>query len=1028
MADTNGSRRRVPGWIKPIFKIVIALIIIGGFGVFGVVSGFVAATLKDEPVRSGEEIKKAILENNQTGFAYFSNNELIGNLRAQEDRRIIDYNDIPDLLIKAVVATEDQQFFHHHGVNFKSIGRAVLQQVTNSDVQTGGSTITQQLVKYTFLTLDKTYTRKAKEIFLALRTERFLTKQQIITAYLNKIPFGKNANGSNIFGIEAAAKGIFGVNDLHDLNLAQIAYLAGLVQRPFGYSPFDPDGLKAGLERQKTVLGRMLEEGYITQEQMDEAINFNLQASLAKPTKAAYQTYPFLMYEIEERAAKALLEVQGVELDKLTPSAQEQAMSDARQQLLNGGYRVYTTIDKTVYDAMQQVAANPKNFMPNISYTAANGTKIKDALEELGVTLIENQTGKILGMIGGRDFNKQQVNHTTRPRQPGSAMKPIAAYAPAIQEGLLQPASAIDDTPLGLKNGSSSKLFYPVNWDNKYHGLMTARTALNQSYNIPAIKTYLNVGIPKALDYVKKMGITTLVKADNYAQTGVIGGLTYGVTVEELTNAYATFANQGTFVDAYLIEQIKDAEGNVIYQHKPETRTIFSDRTSFLITDMMRTVVTNGTGRSLYNQLAVKRDLAGKTGTTNDSNDLWFVGYTPKISMGIWMGYDIPHPLANGRRANDLWAKIFNAITKAEPDLSPSGDKFPQPDGVVRMTVSSKSGLLPSDIVKEAGYVVTDWFDVNQVPTKIDDVVTKGQVVQYNGKNYLAKDSTPEDMRLDGIFIKREPYTIPDGANPLKYRPLDWEQILPTETDPRENSDGRPPSPPGNVTLNGATITWSPAPEDDIVGYRIYRAASTDATYQKVGSVLLGQDATWTDPDASGGPYAYYVSSVDVAGLESKPSTTVLSTGGTAPPPETDNPVFINAPQAPVGLSIQSVPTGAMLSWEARPDDEQVNFYNIYSAQTADGNYQLLGNTKGTSYTYVNTENKEIWFKVTAVNASGESKKSKAVRFNPGGNQNPPTGSSGNGGNGENNGAGSPQQGANGGIPDPSQHIPRPTD
>ncbi len=852
--------------------------------------GLVSALVKDQPVLEREKMIDLITNNHQTTFVYFRDGTLLGQLRTDEDRKNVTLDQVPEHLIKAFIATEDRSFYENPGVDLRGLTRAVIQQITDAPMQTGGSTITQQLIKTAVLEdLSQTYARKAKEILLALRLTRIMSKEEILTAYLNEIYFGPSANNTHVYGVQAAAKGIFGV-DVHQLNLAQAAYLAGIPQNPSAYTPFREGGIERGIERQKTVLNRMLEAGYITPEEYRAALAFDIASSLAKPTPKAFERYPSLTMEVEKRAAEILVEQKGIQRDD--PGYQE-ALDKARQDVLRGGYRIITTIDKKIYDAMQEIAHDPKNFGPNRDYTAADGRKITNAPEQVGAVLIHNKTGAILGMIEGRGFEISQINFATSPRQPGSAMKPLAAFAPAMEEGKLQPASVIDDSPIVLAG------HVPKNYDNKYHGLMTARHALNQSYNIPALKIYNELlGIREGLNYVKEMGITTLTEEDYAAQTGVIGGLTYGTTVEEITNAYATFANQGNFIDAYLIEKIEGPNGELIYQHKVQKKPVFREQTAYLITDMMRTVVTQGTGRTqVYNKLKVKRDLAGKTGTTNQNVDLWFIGYTPEISLGVWTGYEINYRMSDPNRAKKIWVLLFNRLMELDPDLSPKDAEFPKPDNLVKQTVCSLSGKLPTDLCRAAGTLVTDWFERSQLPKDSCDVHVRGYVIVYNNENYLPQETTPKDMVREGVFIKREPYYVPPGESEDKYRPLDWKNTLPTKVDPRQD-DGLPPAAPLGVSLQGNTLTWQSSPEPDVVGYRIYRS-NNGQDFVKVGVVLTGDPLQYTD--TSTGTVVYRVTAVDVAGNES--AWTEISRSVLPAPPSTVPPAEENSPASPEGTT-----------------------------------------------------------------------------------------------------------------------------
>jgi len=964
-------------WLN-IGKLLLINIILTGFGIAGIASGLILALVKDEPVRSAEEIKTKILQNALTSYVYDRNDQLIDTFRTDEERVAVTYDEIPKVLENAFLAVEDTEFYRHHGVNFRALTRAVLQQVLPFGKDTGGSTITQQLAKQTFYSFDQTYQRKAREIFLALRIERILTKEEILTGYLNKIPFGKNANGENIFGIKAAAKGIFGISNLQDLNIAQAAFLAGLPQRPFAYTPFnnsgfDQENFERGINRQHEVLSRMLTVGFISQAEYEEAKAFDLKASLAKPSVKAYQKYPFLIMEVEKRAAEALLEAQGIKKEDVKLEEYASLLDQAKQELLHGGYRVYITIDREIQDKMDQIAYNPKNFGKNATYTF-EGKKITNALEEVGATLIHNKTGEILGMIGGRDFSVSQINHATITRQPGSAMKPLAAYAPAIELKKLQPATIIDDVPIIL-----DKNHIPENWDNKYHGLITAREALKWSYNIPAIKVYNNlVTIPKALDYLRQMGITTIAEQDRYAQTGVIGGLTNGATVEEMTNAYATFANQGRFVDAFLIRKIENANGEIIYEHQSPPQIVFSETTSFLITDMLRTVVNEGTGASVRNYINYNIDIAGKTGTTDSYKDVWFMGYTPEITLGVWVGYDLPYqlPKSSTGRAKEIWGKIMKEIYTIQPDLSPAKAKFNQPAGLVKVEVCAKTGEPPTELCKEAnGKLISDWFSQDLVPKGGDEKFIKGNIVIVNGKRYQAKPETPVEFVTSGIFIKREPYVIPD--DPKKpanyYYPLDYDLEYPNEVDPR-TSTGTPAT-PNNVKLENGKISWEKNLAENIVGYRIYQV-SNEIAGVIVQSIKQDQEPVWATNGLNG---QFYVVSVDVDGVESKPSTIVGEPVANDNSPNNQDNLLI--PTQPKNLTFTKEELKITLNWELNVANEQVTSYRIYTSSTKEGPYQLLDVVTEPPYTILNTPLINSWYRITAVNQYGESLPSNEIEI-----------------------------------------------
>ncbi|SFS61098.1 transglycosylase domain-containing protein [Paenibacillus sp. BC26] len=996
------------------------------------VAGYVASFVKDEPVRPRTDIETKINENAITGFVYFNDGQTpVGQLRTQEDRRLIKRADIPPQVVNAVLATEDNNFYSHIGVDFNGLARAVKQKVLNEETQTGGSTLTQQLARQVFLTLDKTDSRKAKEIFLALRLERFMTKDEILTAYLNKVQFGTGNSGYNLYGIKAAAKGIFNITDLNQLNTAQSAYLAGLPQRPSAYTAFtskgkfNESGFALSIDRQHIVLKRMLETGRISAEQYDEALAFDIKASLAKPTEKAYSTFPYLMLEAERQGAEILLMQENPNLTIADVRKKENAplIEEARERLLRGGYHIYTTIDKRVYNAMHKVGTNPENFDPDSE---------EKGMEQTAAVMLDHKTGAILGMLEGRDFYTEQMNHATQmTRQPGSTMKPIAAYLPAIEKGLIQPASVLDDAPMVLKDGQKG-FHIPMNFNKKFYGLVTAREALNRSLNLPALKLFNQVvTIPEAWKFARKLGITSLKPEDEYAQTGVIGGLSIGVSVEELTNAYGAIANDGVFNDAYMISKITDANGDIVFKHEAKPLRVFSQQTAFLMTDMLKTVISdpNGSGHAVASKFKNygKIPVVGKTGSTQSYGDVWFEGFTPDVTLGVWVGYEKQaYSLSKDGRnhAKNIWSLIMNEVTDERPELFPT-KQFSMPSGIVKSTVSSVSGKLPTELTRSSGKLVTDWFNSKFLPKESDDALVKMAVISFNGVNYIPQPATPADMIKELTVVKREkPLDVlmqeieaaqaklpEDSRRPMSmYLPPDAGQDAPSIVDPRVE-DGKAPSAPPNVRLetvsksNAYRIVFAPAPEKDIVGYRLYRAIN-DGPFTYTGSpVMTGQENRFVNYVSGSATFSYYVTSVDVAGRESAPSGIVASGSGSNPLPPT--PDFTDdgdvqgtgddtggillpdpgsttgesglaAPSVPMNVKLESTDIGIKLTWSDNATSEQVMQYNVYYSTTENGRYRKIGSTDESRFEYVSPMSAG-YFQVSAVNETGESGTSTPV-------------------------------------------------
>lgn len=882
------------------WNVILFFIVIGVIGVFfagGVGAGYFASLVKDEPIRSYEDMEQHIYDFEETSKLYFADNVYLGDIRTDLHREIIELEDVSETLIHAVIATEDEYFHEHKGIVPKAIVRAVLQEVLNSNVQTGGSTLTQQLIKNQILTNEVSFERKAKEILLALRLEQFFSKDEILESYLNIIPYGRDSSGRNIAGIQTAAQGVFGL-DVQDLNLAQSAYLAGLPQSPSAYTPFtnggdlkEEDGLKPGINRMKTVLKRMHENEYITKEEYEEALEYPIQEDFIEKKKSPVEEYPFLTYELQDRAKDILMEIlaekDGYTLDDLEKNAElhEEYRILADRDLRRNGYNIHSTIDKKIYDAQQKVAREYPHYGPD--------RKLKDGTMDqiqLGSMLIENKTGKILSFVGGREFTQDnEWNYATNAkRSNGSTMKPLLDYAPAMELGVIQPGSVLADIPLPVDFPGTQ---YKVgNYGGGNYGLVSARQALASSYNIPAAKVYsMIINEDPVKNYLQKMGFSSIHKSDrsndHLNPSMSLGGMTDGVTVEENTNAYTTFSNGGKFIDGYMIDKITTHDGTVIYEHEPEPVDVFSPQTSYLMLDMMRDVIKSGTANYLQSQLKYGGvDWAGKTGTTNDYHDAWFIATNPNVTMGTWIGYNTPYnikdscygcSLSYSQRNLKVWAELMNVATDINPELMAPKERFKQPEGIVSRSYCAISGLAPSKLCQQLGLVRSDIYNSKFVPTKVDDSLVGGAYVVVDGKAVPAGPDTPKEfIKNDGYafnpdFLKRNGYDRLSDLSLLFPRTNrdTWEKIgFKGATAAGSLSEGGSLSPPGSVAHSGETLTWKKG-SGNVVGYRVYR--STGDNFKLVGST---QDTNFKVGKSDA---LYVVRSVDFSGKESDPSKEV---------------------------------------------------------------------------------------------------------------------------------------------------------
>ncbi|MEK4537823.1 transglycosylase domain-containing protein [Peribacillus sp. FSL K6-1552] len=869
-----------------IWNLTLILIIVGVLGFSfagGVGAGYFAALVNNEPVRSKDDLKKDIYNYEETSEVYFADKVYLGKLKSDLDREEVSIDKVSDHLKNAVIATEDEYFYEHNGVVPKAILRAVYQEFTNASVQSGGSTLTQQLIKNQVLTNEVSFERKAKEILLALRVEKFFEKEEILETYLNVSTLGRNSSGQNIAGVQSAAEGIFGV-EAKDLSLPQSAFIAGLPQSPFGYTPYTQQGklkdnLDPGINRMKTVLKRMYSNEYITKEQYDKAIAYDITKDFIGKKALPSEKYPWLTYEIEKRSIEilslSLAKEDGYEEKDLeNDDLKKQYLALADRKLRQNGYKIYTTINKKVYDKMQEVT---KNY-PNFGYDKTEQVIDPDTKEmktvkepvEAGAILIENKTGKIISFVGGRDFKREQTNHATSSlRSNGSTMKPLLVYGPGIELGKISPGSVTANAPITIPGNTPWR---PGNYGGgSLTGLTTAREALKNSYNIPAALFYMKIINQNPVSYLEKMGFTSLTKGDYSNRAMSLGALQKGVTVEENVNAFGTFANSGEFVDAYMIDKIVSKDDEVIYEHKAKPVKVFSPQTAYLTLDMMRDVVNSGTAASVRNRLAFSSDWAGKTGTGQNYWDAWFVATNPNVTFGTWMGYDTPKSLKgtyNGLEYNKrniyYWADLINAAYKVDSKLVDPDKRFEMPGGIVSRSFCGVSGLLPSSSCQKAGLVKSDLFIAKYAPSRADNSFIDGQYVSVGSKRYAALPQTPSEFTSGGFMLN--PASFEDIG--LKYVD-DPGSLIPggekggnvVGTKATLNDNGKAPN-ALSITVSNNKISWGLHPEGDVVGYRVYKNG------RKVASINSGNSLVYTA--GSGG--SYYVTAVDIVGKESAPS------------------------------------------------------------------------------------------------------------------------------------------------------------
>ena len=727
--------------VNVVRRIALYIVLIGlllGSLAAGAGAGYFAHLVSDTKVPNREEMAAKINKLEQQSTIYYANGTPIANVQADVIRSVTSLSDVSPNIVNGLVSTEDSSFYEHKGVVPKAILRATLQEVLSPGSGTGGSTLTQQLVKQRLLTNDVTFFRKANEILLALRLEQFFSKDEILTAYLNVSPFGRDHNGDNVAGIEKASEGIFGKKP-SEVNLAQAAFLVGLPQDPYNYTPYQQNGelktdLSAGIGRMKDVLYFMYRNHKISEADYQAALNYDIKADFL-PAGSPSVTRQSYLYRAMERGAIEQIMRLNIERDKLTwtqvyqdDNWYNQYYKEAEEQLKTGGYKVYTTIDQQIYDLLQESAKKHINDLGMAYegvYTDPETGQETSYVEKVqnGMVVMDNNSGKVLGFIAGTDFENNQIDHAFGIRRsPGSTIKPLAVYGPAIQENLIHPSTVIPDTEF-TQTFEDGTTWSPTNYGNVVSGgAESARVALYKSDNLPAVRVYqeMQKRSVDVMGYLEKMGFNP---AASYTPEDIknlafaIGGVSSGPTVLEETRAFATFANNGNYHDGYFIDRIEDAAGNVVFQHQSNPTQVFSEDSNYLMIDMLRNTMTEGTGRIAKGYMSMGGDWIAKSGISENSKDVWFIASTPSITIGSWIGYDsrfqnytINIDDGYGReseRSQRYWANVVNELYAARPDIFGVDRKFNRPSSVQETDVLQQTGTKPGTMRLDNGGTIS---------------------------------------------------------------------------------------------------------------------------------------------------------------------------------------------------------------------------------------------------------------------------------------------------------------------------------
>lgn len=737
------------GVVKSLIIFFIVLLVLGVAFVGGTGAGYFASLVHGREIPPYPEMESEVTTVTSKSTIYYGTGEVLSDLRSDLKRTPISIEDMSPNVLNAMIATEDEYFMEHEGIVPKAIARALFQEFSGAEMTSGGSTLTQQLVKQQILTNETSFERKANEIMLAMRLEDTMEKDEILEAYMNVSPFGRNNKGENIAGIQEAARGIFGV-DASELTVPQAAFLAGLPQSPIAYSPYNQYGEiredhSAGLNRQRNVLFFMYREGYLTETEYEEARNYDITQDFISSENLERNDQSFLYDSVAEEARNILLELavaeDGLTMADLNENEElyEQYWNEADQDLRVGGYNIQTTVHKNLHETMEQVAHEHRNDLGaprDVTWTNSETGEESHWVEnvENGSVLLDNASGRILGFVGGVDYESNQNNHALdRRRQPASTLKPLIVYGPALELGLITPATLIMDSEVEVPHWENGRLstHTPRNVGPTTNQWMTAREALSVSQNIPATKIFMGMYNDYDLKpFLRNAGFGPEAFPDEvFSYPSLAIGGAGNTTVLEMVSAFSSIANSGDHVDPFLIERIETKDGELVFEHEQATTEVYSPKTAFLLQDMLRDTVDTGTARGIEDRLNFSADIISKTGTSNDYHDIWYLASTPQVTLGSWIGYDTPADLRVGHsrhpsiRNRYFWAELMNAVYEVNPTIVGTDLAFQQPEGVVEESVLASTGMKPGRVelpggstTNISGSTVTEYFNNEFVP------------------------------------------------------------------------------------------------------------------------------------------------------------------------------------------------------------------------------------------------------------------------------------------------------------------------
>lgn len=633
------SRRRKPKKEKTIWKVLkvwmlcvaIALIVLAGLVIVRV--AVPVASMYKQAIEFVEESDASTFKAEQTSIVYDANGNEIKKLKGTKDVHYLEYDDIPDAAKLAIISVEDKNFTSHRGIDIEGIARAVLSLIRNKgEITMGGSTITQQLARNIFLNFETTYSRKIQEMFIAVALEQKYSKEQILEFYLNNVYF---SNG--YYGIESAAEAYFN-KDANDLSISQIAFLCAIPNSPSRFDPYDHP--EATMERRDKILKNMYEEGYISQAQYDRSIAEEIKVLPKKETESNDYAETYII----KCATESLMKANGFEFkttfrttseEEKYDEEYEEMYSNCKQSLYTGGYRIYTSIDMDLQKQLQESVSSKLSMFTE---------KTDDGIYKVqgAAVTIDNETGRVAAIVGGREEDQEGygLNRAYQSfRQPGSAIKPLLVYAPALEKGYT-PYSTVDDSRMTGEDAVSNAGY-------SYSGSISLRRAVQKSSNVATYRLYQELGSENCLEYLENMNFKGLDPKDYKYDTTCLGGFTNGTTVVEMAAGYATLANDGKYRTPTCIVKITDSDKNVIVPDEQKSHDIYSTNAARMMTDVLESCVTASYATASGCKLDVDMPAACKTGTTSNYVDGWLCGYTPYYTTAVWVGMDVYQSVDN---------------------------------------------------------------------------------------------------------------------------------------------------------------------------------------------------------------------------------------------------------------------------------------------------------------------------------------------------------------------------------------------